>query len=168
MPRTRKGLRLIIANINLGWGLCCSCNGVGQNSLSAGGFSGVAIGSARTRTVIFALRNLGRRQANEILETRKAAYVTDICVRTAVLIALCQLPLDNAASLEVKSSPARHIAPVVTQVHCQSPARMATHATMGGPANWPSADHCCIHPTVVAIVRSSGATRSAVEKVLPG
>ena len=40
-------------------------------------------------------------------------------------------------------------------------ASLATQATSGGPANWPSADHCCIQPTVVDSVCSLGARRTA-------
>ena len=52
-------------------------------------------------------------------------------------------------------------APVSTQVPCQSPLLLATAATSGGPANWPSADHCCTQPTVVDNVPSLGAKRTA-------
>ena len=59
-------------------------------------------------------------------------------------------------------------APVTAQVHCQPPTAPATQATSGGPANWPAADHCCIQPTVVEIVSSPGASRTASEKSVPG
>ena len=58
--------------------------------------------------------------------------------------------------------------PVTSQLHCQPPARVATQATSGGPANWPSADHCCIQPTVVETVCSPGASRTASENSVPG
>jgi hypothetical protein len=56
----------------------------------------------------------------------------------------------KAAQGDVGSTPRRRTRPSPTQVHCQPPAALATAATSGGPANWPSADHCWTQPTVVA------------------
>jgi hypothetical protein len=39
--------------------------------------------------------------------------------------------------------------PVAIHVHCQPPTHVANKATMGGPANCPAAEPCCIQPTVV-------------------
>ena len=64
--------------------------------------------------------------------------------------------------------PASPNAAVTHQITCQPPARAAAHAARGGPANWPNADHCCIQPTVVETVPSSGATRTASENSVPG
>ena len=50
---------------------------------------------------------------------------------------------------------------MATHVQCQPPAALATAATSGGPANWPSADHCWTQPTVVANVPSLGASCTA-------
>ena len=50
---------------------------------------------------------------------------------------------------------------MITQVHCQPPTAPATQATSGGPRNWPAEEHCCIQPTVVDTVSSSGATCTA-------
>jgi hypothetical protein len=58
--------------------------------------------------------------------------------------------------------------PVTHHIACQPPARAATQAASGGPANCPKADHCCIHPTVVDTVLSSGAIRTASENRVPG
>ena len=44
----------------------------------------------------------------------------------------------------------------------------ATHATSGGPANWPIEDHCCAQPTVVETVFSPGASVTASENKVPG
>ena len=61
--------------------------------------------------------------------------------------------------------PASEAAPVAAPVQCQPPARAASQATMGGPANWPSAEHCCIQPTVVETVFfARRATRIASEQ----
>jgi hypothetical protein len=59
-------------------------------------------------------------------------------------------------------------APVTSQVHCQLPAPLATHATSGGPKNCPNEEHCCIQPTVVDTVPSLGAKRTAKENKVPG
>jgi hypothetical protein len=67
-----------------------------------------------------------------------------------------------------RTSPARAHAPVTAPLHCHPPARDATHATSGGPVNWPIADHCCIQPTVVETVASPGASRTASENNVPG
>ena len=49
----------------------------------------------------------------------------------------------------VSTRPSSEHAPVATQVRCQPPTWLATHATSGGPTNWPAADHCCTQPTVL-------------------
>ena len=56
---------------------------------------------------------------------------------------------------------------VTIQLHCHPPVRAATHATSGGPVNWPKADHCCIQPTVLETVDSLGASRTASENKVP-
>src|SRR5690625_4842116 len=50
---------------------------------------------------------------------------------------------------------------VASQVHCQPPAWFTTHATTGGPENWPRAEPCCSHPIVVVVVCDVGATLMA-------
>ena len=57
-----------------------------------------------------------------------------------------------------KSMPMTQQTEVTQPVSCQPPYRAATQATSGGPANWPSADHCCIQPTVVDTVSVLGAS----------
>ena len=57
---------------------------------------------------------------------------------------------------------------MASQVSCQPPAWLATQATSGGPPNWPSADHCCIQPTVLPSMASPGASRTASENRVPG
>ncbi len=64
--------------------------------------------------------------------------------------------------------PARQRARLTAQVHCHPPRAVATPATTGGPATWPAEDHCWIHPTVVEIVGSLGASDGARPKMLPG
>src|SRR6185436_3106386 len=68
----------------------------------------------------------------------------------------------------VSSSPASEQTPVTSHVHCQSPVALATAATSGGPANWPSADHCWTQPTVVDNVPSLGASRTASANSVAG
>src|SRR5580765_2186976 len=96
------------------------------------------------------------------------------------MLALCfaRVPLPSRTSDQdwsgrrlrtaVNNSPATEQAPVAAQVHCQPPVALATAATSGGPANWPSADHCCTQPTVVDKVRSLGASRTASANKVAG
>ena len=64
--------------------------------------------------------------------------------------------------------PAAQQAPVTIHVNCQPPAWLATQATSGGPLTWPTADHCCIQPTVVEMLRSPGASVGASANSVPG
>ena len=64
--------------------------------------------------------------------------------------------------------PTRAQAPVTVHDHCQPPLATATSATAGGPANWPTAESCCIQPTVVERVAGSGARRTESANSVPG
>src|SRR5690606_18937587 len=76
-----------------------------------------------------------------------------------------RLTLPNASARPI---PARANAPVASQVDCQPPVRFTTHATTGGPTNWPSEEHCCSHPTVVVVVCALGATAMACTNRVAG
>jgi hypothetical protein len=70
--------------------------------------------------------------------------------------------------IAAKQMPASDAVPVTIHVHCQPPDTPATHATTGGPTNWPRAENCSIQPTVVDTIRGPGANRTASANSAPG
>src|SRR4029078_4521677 len=80
----------------------------------------------------------------------------------------CDVVSGARASRRDSSSPSSDTAPVASQGQCQPPIRLAIQATSGGPTNWPQADHCWTQPTVLEIVASLGATRTASENRVAG
>src|SRR5262245_34630674 len=75
---------------------------------------------------------------------------------------------ESRAIADTSARPISDDAPVTSHVNCHPPATEATHATSGGPTNWPNADHCCIQPTVVDSVSSLGVTRTASANSVAG
>ncbi len=92
---------------------------------------------------------------------------------TGMTCATCSRRVEKALKkvpgvLDASVNLASEQASVQAQVHCQPPARCATHATTGGATNWPSDEACCIRPTVVDTVEGVGATRTASMKSVAG